>query len=52
MTHDMRDTLKTILKRYENHKIRRLIESYQRSLEKSEDIVAVINIVYESKRKI
>lgn len=50
-THDLKDILSSILHKYENHRIRRLIEGFQRSLEKASEIMAIINIIYESKRK-
>lgn len=52
MTFEMKDILKAILRKYENHRIRKLIEAYERALDKSSEILAIINIVYESKFKI
>jgi len=50
-TRDLNEILKAILGKYENHRIRRLIEGFQRSLEKASEIMAIIKIIYESKQK-
>lgn len=43
--------MNTILGKYENHRIRKLIEGFHRSLEKASEIMAIIKIIYESKQK-